>query len=839
MVDDKKNTGLGRKENGQDDATSSLQLPLSRREVLKLGAAIVAASGMADSQQGMIGSTLAPAKNPEQNLESPNWIGKLSPIFPNPQHMELSGASFLLDEETKLLLPATVSETDRSLSRFLCEELSDRFGLNLRTQYAARLPESGRFILLGSADNALVQEYCAHHRLRLTPGSPGPEGYILRVDDRFTMVGGSDAHGAFYGLQSLRQLVGKQDHRIAIPGAQVRDWPDKHFRGIKLFLPGRDSIPFFKRFVANFMALYKFNTLIVELNGCMRFDRRPEVNSGWVEFARDVNYSRRNYPRGPLHGREQNSSHQDCCDGGFLEKAEVADLVQWTERNHIEFIPEISSLTHAFYLLAKHPELSEVPGDTWPDTYCPSLSESYELLFDVMDEYTDVIKPKMIHAAHDEWFAPFGLCSCCRGAEPGELFGRDLKKIHDHLAGRNVKMAIWGDYLLENVRGVGLQKRVAPDGWTYHAPGAMTPKQVEELVPKDILIFNWFWHGAKEGAKNEAQLHEFGFQQVYGNMEPYVENYPQRCARPTILGGAPSLWAATTQYNLNKDFLFSVLGSSALLWSRHSMSNNDLYQSTQRLMPTARPRLTGVTAPSESDRQVVPVDISCSLNTPAYLPGLEVDLREMAKGRIGSGTTVFDLPRPNSAGEKACVMVGTHGTEPNPLPRDVPGIKIGQDATSLIFLHACARAATNKQAFRLIWDENDSADLLAWYEVVYEDGLPEIIPIRYGVNIMEWNWSKGQPSQAYCHAADEVVCGQAPDGPITFFAYEWASPRLGKVIEEVRLHGSNRFRGAVKGYENAFGDIIPSNAVILKAISMVPRRGEMAANLCSWYGKKL
>jgi len=168
--------------------------------------------------------------------------------------------------------------------------------------------------------------------------------------------------------------------------------------------------------------------------------------------------------------------------------------------------------------------------------------------------------------------------------------------------------------------------------------------------------------------------------------------------------------------------------------------------------------------------------------------------------------------------------VGTHGAEQNLLPREVPGIKIGQDATSLIFLHACARPATNKEAYRLIWDEDDSADLLAWYEVVYEDRLPEIIPIRYGVNILEWNWSKGRPSQAYCHAAQEVVCGETPDGPITFFAFEWSSPRLGKVIEEVRLHGSHGFRGAVQGYENNFGEVIPSNAVMLAALSVVPPR---------------
>lgn len=811
--------------NRQGRATSYLDWPLSRRDALKLGALMAASCRLANARQAIIGSDLRPAGSTEPKRERRGPIGELPLIFPNPQQMKISGAPFIVDDETTLLLPTTPSERDRSLARFLALEMSDRFGFTLRTRHSDRLPEAGRFILLGSVESPLVRQYCAQHQLPLTPQHPGSEGYVLRVDESSALVGGSDARGAFYGLQSLRQLLAKQDQRLTIPGAWIRDWPDKSFRGVKLFLPGRGSIPFFKRFVANFMALYKFNTLIVELNACMRFDRHPELNAGWVEFARDVNYCRRNYPRGPLHGREQNSSHQDCCEGSFLEKAEVAELAGWAEQNYIEFVPEIPSLTHAFYLLTRHQGLSEVPGDTWPDTYCPSNPKSYELLFDVMDEYIEVLKPKMIHAAHDEWFAPFGLCSSCRGKAPGELYGKDLRKIHEHLASQNIGMAIWGDYLLESVRGAGLQERVAPDGWAYHAPGALTPHQVEELVPKDILIFNWFWRGAEPGLQNEVQLEQFGFQQVYGNMEPDLENYPERSARPTIRGGAPSLWAAPTAYNLSKDFLFSVLGCSGMLWSKKELSNDELYQYTQRLMPEVRPRLSGNVPPSGVGDPVVPLDISSSLNAPSQEPAFSVDLRAMGEGRIRSGPRVFDLPGPNSAGGKTCVMVRTCGTEPNLLPREVPGIKIGHDVTSLIFLHACARAASDKEAFRVIWDEEDSADLLGWYEVVYVDGLPEIIPIRYGVNILEWNWIKGQPARAYCPAADEVVCGQAQDGPITFFAYEWASPRLGKLVEEVRLHGSNRFRGAVKGFENAFGDVIPNNAVILKAISMVPRRG--------------
>jgi hypothetical protein len=216
-------------------------------------------------------------------------------------------------------------------------------------------------------------------------------------------------------------------------------------------------------------------------------------------------------------------------------------------------------------------------------------------------------------------------------------------------------------------------------------------------------------------------------------------------------------------------------------------------------------------------------------------PALNIDLGGLRTGNITSGPRVFELAGGGSPGVKAAIVVGAEGQTPNPLPREI-AVKVGEDATSLLFLHACAKPATNKEAYRVIWDMADSADLLGWYEVVYEDGLMEIIPIRYGVNILEWNWGQeGTPgggmaarrntSHKGCYDAEALICGNAAETPIRFFAFEWASPRLGKVITEVRLKGSTGFRGAVPGFENTFGEVIPNNAVILKALSYVKKRG--------------
>jgi hypothetical protein len=86
-------------------------------------------------------------------------------------------------------------------------------------------------------------------------------------------------------------------------------------------------------------------------------------------------------------------------------------------------------------------------------------------------------------------------------------------------------------------------------------------------VPKDILIFNWFWELRWKGKSNEAMLDDLGLRQIYGNMQPYIEEYPERIKRSTIIGGAPSAWDATNEFNFGKDQMYSFLGCSNLLWS--------------------------------------------------------------------------------------------------------------------------------------------------------------------------------------------------------------------------------------------------------------------------------
>jgi hypothetical protein len=749
-------------------------------------------------------------------------------IFPIPQQLRVTQEAFLVDESISILVPENASEADINLAKALVRELSDKYGVAIKIKEVTDIPGAGRSVIMGTLNNPLVRRYCSENKLELTDKKPGPEGYQLNVSNNLIVVAGYDDQGAFFGLQSLRQLLingrGKK-----IRGVEVTDWPRMPFRAIRLYVPGPDNIAFFKRFLRDFMALYKYNKVIIELN-CMRLDRHPEVNAGWIEFSKELKYSRSNSTLG-LHGEEKNSSHYDAGDGYIIEKSEVRDIVAFANQNFIEVIPEIPSLTHGYYLLTRHPELAEYPGDKWPDTYCPSNPASYDLMYDVYDEYIEVMHPKMVHIGHDEWWgAPIGVCPRCKDKDYSQLFAQDVNRIHSYFARKGIKIAMWGDYLLESVRDTLVQDRVSSTGMKYQTPGAVRPEIVKESIPKDILIFNWFW----DDPGKEMQLYKFGFTQIYGNFTTAITRWDERIKKVNMIGGAPSSWASTNEYNFGKDLILDFLGCANLLWSSQTLNQTDLGEIVRETMPVVRAGFRGQRIPSEDGDPVVAVDISKNMNLPADTKVFGVNLGNLKSGVVRSGTKVFNLAGRQTGNR--LVSAGAAGKGKNPLPTIIKGIRINDDVSSLIFLHACAVPSANQKAYFNIPDFFDSADLLGWYEIVYEDGYKEIVPIQYGVNILEWNpggeksldtreGDTGSPQSAYCYEADPVPCStDMKNSPVTFFAFEWINNRFGKVIKEVNIYGSVDYQAQQQDYGKVVAAPMASNAIILAGISKVVKR---------------
>lgn len=650
-----------------------------------------------------------------------------SPVFPQPRQIALRNDALQLSDAVLILLPVHPTAEDLSLARFLMAELSDRYGVAAHMRSVAYLPHSEPFLLLGSARNPLVRQYCTRHGL--PPAQV--EGYSLDVTASSAVVAGNDDAGAFYGLQSLRQLMERNGKATHIRGAAIRDWPFKPFRAVKLYLPGRDNLAYFRHLVHDVLAPAKYNRLILEMNAGMRLDRHPELNAGWLDFTGDLRYTRRERSSGPGN-QFQDSANADTADGGVLEKEEVADLVRYARAHRLDVIPEIPSLTHSYYLLTRHRDLAEIADAEWPDTYCPSEPRVYDLLFDVLDEYIEVMKPAMVHIGHDEWRSPLGVCVRCRGKDPTELFAADVKRIHDHLRAKGIATAMYGDHLIEALRGKKAHRVENAGGAPYDVPGALSPEQVRTLVPRDILIFNWFWDSKPDedldkngiGRRNEVDLSRWGFQQVFGNFEPHIADFDRRAALPGILGGAPSAWAATTELNLGKDVLFSILGCANLLWSVNRPDMSTLSRMVQERLPAIRGRM-----PSEDETQV-----------------------------------------------------------PLPLPTgrdDV--VPVGRDVSSIAFTHSCQKRGRNEPAFTATWNPADTAGLLGWYEVTYADGLVASIPVRYGVNILENGWLTSGKPRSFAPLAKLISRADSRAD----FAFEWVNPRFGVIVRDVRLHSTS------------------------------------------------
>jgi len=690
--------------------------------------------------------------------DAPQWV------FPQPQEIAARGSSFLLAHGTRIVVPMDASAPDLVLARLFQGELAARRFLGVPIERRDVLPGGRPVILIGGPRNPLVTEYCRRHNVE---GVKRPEGYVLQVSAGAVVVAGTDDAGSFYGLQSLRQLV---EHG-RIRGVLIRDWPNKPFRALRMYLPGHDNIPFFRRFISDFAALYKFNRLFLEVNGAMRLERHPEVNTGALELARDLAFTRRERPSGPRR-QFQDSANYDAADGGLLEKQEVADLVEWARRNCVEVIPEIPSLTHSYYLLARHRELAEIAGAEWPDTYCPSNPASYSLLFDVLDEYIEVMKPALVHVGHDEWRMPIDACSRCQGKDYRELFAADVRKIHDYLAGKKIGMSMYADHLVPELRGDPEGTGRSPSGYHYRTPGGLSEAQARELIPRDILLVNWTWvDGARgQGEEVDRKFSRLGFQQVYGNLTPAILNYGRRSELPGVIGGGPASWAATTEFNIGKNLIYEFVGCANLLWSSHWPDEPDLTRRVQALMPAVRRNLSGRALPSEAGDPLTPVALA------------------------GAGP----------------VTVATRGDGQADAGQSAVVARLAADPSSIIFEHACARKSTNAAAYEYVYNYDDTADLLGWYEVEYEDGLVTTIPIRYGVNILESGW-RGEGG-IYCYRCDprELAPGR------TSFAYEWVNPRFGKRVREIRLKGSS-------GFTNN-GVVIPRNAVTVYALRIVPPR---------------
>ncbi|MBV1924532.1 MAG: beta-N-acetylhexosaminidase, partial [Flavobacteriaceae bacterium] len=237
------------------------------------------------------------------------------------------------------------------------------------------------------------------------------EGYSLVVSEKKITIKASDASGAFYGIQTLRQLLpssfegSKKTIRfpILVQNVNIKDAPKFKYRGMHLDV-GRHFFPkeFIKKYIAS-MALLKMNY----------FHWHLTEDQGWrIEIKK--------YPRLTSHAANRNETlighysdqptkYDKTPYGGFYTQEDIKEIVAFAEKHNVIIIPEIEMPGHAQAAISAYPELGctgkDVPvATTWgvfENIYCPN-QKTFAFLEDVLTEVIDLFPGEYIHIGGDE-----------------------------------------------------------------------------------------------------------------------------------------------------------------------------------------------------------------------------------------------------------------------------------------------------------------------------------------------------------------------------------------------------------------------------------------------------
>ena len=356
------------------------------------------------------------------------------PVVPQPRAVARADGSFLLTSPVRIVAPAgdvRFQEAAAFLRDFVIEK--------------TRLPASQgdratRGAIVFEAADASAQ-----------PGPAGAEAYSLAVSPDGIRIRASSAAGAFWAVQTLRQLLPPDVERgaaaspLRVPAVTITDAPRFAWRG-SLVDVGRHYLPpaFIKRFI-DLLAMHKMNVLHWHLT----------EDQGWrLEIKR--------YPRLTSIGAWRTES-DGTRYGGFYTQAQVRDIVEYARRRQITVVPEIEMPGHASAALVAYPELSctgetKAVPTTWgvfEDVFCPGREETFQFVQNVLDEVMALFPSKVIHIGGDEVpKAHWKACPLCQQRmkaeglrDESELQSYFIRRVGDYVRSKGREITGWDEIL--------------------------------------------------------------------------------------------------------------------------------------------------------------------------------------------------------------------------------------------------------------------------------------------------------------------------------------------------------------------------------------------------------
>ena len=312
-------------------------------------------------------------------------------------------------------------------------------------------------------------------RIRRDMNIPGPEAYRLTVSKNgIEILAAADA-GAYYAVQTLRDLVAIHGRRI--PACVINDGPDLARRGIYHDC-SRGKVPK----VATVKALverlghWKINELQLYTENVFRFRRHPAIGRGYSPFTAD----------------------------------ELLEIQDFCKLHHIRLVASQASFGHMEKILRlpQYIHLAELPGrGKWRggSTLCPTDPGSLKLVAELFDELLPLFEAEDVNVCCDETWE-LGKGRSKKLADRigiGRLYLEFLKKIHQLCEKHGKRMNAWADIVLDHPELLReLPKDIVMLNWDYSAKGKRIPRTAEIARAKMPFMVcpgtsGWVSHGTR------------------------------------------------------------------------------------------------------------------------------------------------------------------------------------------------------------------------------------------------------------------------------------------------------------------------------------------------------
>ena len=414
------------------------------------------------------------------------------------------------------------------------------------------------------------------------------EGYALEVTSAKILIRAASVKGAFYALQTLRQLLPsaiesdeyKADVVWEVPAIRVIDEPRFGYRGLMVDVARHFIAKEHLLRIIDTMGMLKLNKLHLHLTD----------DNGWrLEIKRYpllTSIGSKTVKRDGLTFPERRNARQGeaLVDGGYYTQEDIKEIVAYASNRQIEVIPEIAMPGHSTAALAAYPLLAcstvdryigAVPGLGNSQThvvYCAGNEEVFTFLQNVLDEVIALFPSAYIHLGGDATHnTPWEDCPVCQermkqeGIE-GEvnLLGYFMRRIDRYVRGKGRKVMGW-----EEIMDANLSKGAVVFDWHGYGHGAVKAgKQGHNFVmtPTGVMYLNSY-----QGPQWQEPVLAFSGGNTLKNIYQYepVERYWTMSMRSHLLGLQAALWTEFCEKKEDVDYILypRLAAVSEAAWS--------------------------------------------------------------------------------------------------------------------------------------------------------------------------------------------------------------------------------------------------------------------------------